>query len=300
MGDKDRQADADTRLPRPHALRVIPDGIPAEMTARDQWVVWLYEWRLDKAGKGTWTKPPSDPRTAKHADSTDPKTWVSFNDALAAYSLGGWDGIGRIHLPEDRITVLDLDKVRDPATGAVEPKAARIVAEIDSYTEISPSGAGLRIVARGRKPDRQRSRRKVFEKGDLEMYDGLTADGKPGGRFLTFTGHRLDGAPATVNDRQEQINAVYRRELLQDGAEAGAASRNGPAANGNASGRSRPFKGKATRSLPDPGEATDKDVVRYAEEGADALLKTLWAGEWSGYYPSQSEADLALCDKLAW
>src|SRR5262245_40139239 len=79
---------------------------------------------------------------------------------------------------------------------------------MDTYTEVSPSATGLRIVAAGRKPDRERSKN-----GPVEIYDGLTKKGKPGGRYLTFTGHVLDDSPTDVRERQEQLAAVYYREV---------------------------------------------------------------------------------------
>jgi primase-polymerase (primpol)-like protein len=54
-----------------------------------------------------------------------------------------------------------------------------IALRIDSYTEVSPSGAGLRIWTPGVLPPGGR------RKGYVEMYDG--------GRYLTVTGHRVRG-----------------------------------------------------------------------------------------------------------
>jgi primase-polymerase (primpol)-like protein len=44
----------------------------------------------------------------------------------------------------------DLDHCRDLKTGAIVPGAQRIVDELDSYTEVSPSGDGLHIWIRAR------------------------------------------------------------------------------------------------------------------------------------------------------
>jgi hypothetical protein len=45
--------------------------------------------------------------------------------------------------------VFDLDKCRDPVTGSVAPEAMSIVYRSVSYTEITPSGTGLRVIGRG-------------------------------------------------------------------------------------------------------------------------------------------------------
>src|SRR5262249_39190507 len=118
---------------------------------------------------------------------------------------------------EDGFVIIDLDRCRDPETGAIEPWAATIMAEMNTYSEASPSGTGLRLVAFGRKPDRERSKN-----GPVEIYDGLTKNGKPGGRYLTFTGHRIEGTPAEVCERQQQLSAIYFRELKQAEDTAGA------------------------------------------------------------------------------
>jgi hypothetical protein len=244
---------------------VVPDAIPAALRQLPRWVVWRYTWNPDKkrkdgsGDKGDWDKPPSDVRGGA-ASSTDSQTWATFGQALAAYQTGAWDGIGFIPTPDDGLTVIDLDHCRDPLTGTIEPWAAAIVAEMGTYTEVSPSGTGLRLVARGRKPGR------LAKKGLVEIYDGLTKEGKPGGRYLTFTGHHLEGTPAEACERQEALAAVYGREL----------------------------KGEKP--------AGDDDVLidRIKAGGVGDKVQRLWKGDWkTDGYPSQSEADLALCTHLA-
>src|SRR5262249_22125204 len=86
--------------PRPQALTVRPDGIPAQLKALPQWVVWKYVHKPENKSK-PWTKPPFDAQLGSKASSTDPTTWTSFPDALAAYQRDGWDGIGFVPTPED-------------------------------------------------------------------------------------------------------------------------------------------------------------------------------------------------------
>src|SRR5262249_45596065 len=159
----------------------------------DRWVVWRYEPRADK---GVWTKPPFDAKTGRRAKTTDAAALSSFEAALAA--LQGdkerrWDGVGFVPLPVDGLTAIGLDDGRDPETGALERWARDIVEELRTHTEVSPSGTGLRLGAFGRKPDNTCSKN-----GSVEMYDGETAEGKPGGRYVTITGQRLDGTPEGI------------------------------------------------------------------------------------------------------
>jgi primase-polymerase (primpol)-like protein len=142
-----------------------------------------------------------------------------------------------------------------------------------TYSEVSPSGRGLRIVCHGRKPDRERCRQ-----GKVEMYDGATRDGKPGGRFLTITGQRLDGVPQHVRRRPKALARVYLREV------------NPPAA--------LPAQTPPSATSR-PSALSDDQIISKAKAARNgAKFKALWDGDASGYQ-SRSEADLSLCRLLA-
>ena len=118
----------------------LPDALKP-LAAERRWVVWKWEMV-----KGRRTKPPycaADPR--RHASSTDPRTWGDYNTALAAYRAGKADGIG-FCLLDSSISALDLDDCRDATTGALEQAASELIKRANSYTEITPSGEGLRIL----------------------------------------------------------------------------------------------------------------------------------------------------------
>jgi len=178
------------RPPRPRALPVLAENIPADLTAADRAVCWRYTW------KGTWDKPPlTIGNTA--ASSTDPSTWSAFDDALAAYQDGahGFDGIGVALSADDDLVGIDLDHCRDPKTGVIEESALQIVRLINSYTEVSPSGTGLRILLRGALPAHGR------KKGRIETYQDR--------RYLTITGQHLKGTPRTIETRPAELLAFH-------------------------------------------------------------------------------------------
>jgi hypothetical protein len=248
---------------RPTALPILPENIPAEMKACPHWVVWRYEYRSGQ--KKPWTKRPFDPRTGQAAKSTDPQTWATFDEALTAYQLGGWDGIGFVvHKGDedaDPFIVLDLDGCRDPGTGTVENWALRIVEALNTYTEISPSGTGLRLVASGKLS------RVGRRKGRFEVYD--TA------RYVTITGQRVDGTPATIEERQEPIVRVHTQVF-------------GPK---KSTGRKR-FASAAF-------DLSDQQIIEKAKASKNgAKFSALFGGSLNGY-PSHSEADQALCCLIA-
>lgn len=241
-------ADCNSPTPRPVPLLVNPDGIPAELQAVPHWLVWRYVWKPAKGnGKAKWDKPPFDAKTAKPASSTDPATWATFAAALAAYRRGGWDGIGFVvhkgDEHDDGLVVFDLDKCRDAQTGQVEPWAQEHLDALPTYAEVSPSGTGVRLIGRGRKPPGR------CRKGPFEVYET--------GRYVTITGQRLDGASETVAECQEAIDRVHAGVFSSQ-------QKPKPAANG---------------ALPDDGELIQK--ARAAKNGAK--FSRLWAGDTSGY-----------------
>jgi hypothetical protein len=269
--------------PRPSPLTVRPEGIPAELQEGKRFVLWKYDFR-----KGKWTKPPYQPN-GKLAGTTDPATWSTFAEVLAAYRQGGWDGIGRIHLPEDNLVGADADHCVAPDTGEVSGADAEAVLSLATYTEVSPSGTGLRAFCRGRKPGRK------CKNGAFEIYDGLTKKGEPGGRYLTLTGHHLDGSPATVNDRQAEVEAVYNRYF---GAKQKLKASERQGAKG---GRIQLLKVQ-TFGGPCPLPLTPGELRRWNCVRADKTdrIRALWGGDASAYRNAAGEvddsrADAALC-----
>src|SRR5262245_47772645 len=108
---------------RPVALPVLPENIPTELTERPQWVLWRYTF-----AKGKWTKPPYNARTGRLASSTNRATWCTFDEDLAAYQAGGWDGMGYVPARDDPFVAGDLDRCRDRQTGALRPWAEDFLA----------------------------------------------------------------------------------------------------------------------------------------------------------------------------
>ncbi|OPX73963.1 MAG: hypothetical protein A4E48_02356 [Methanosaeta sp. PtaU1.Bin060] len=123
-----------------------PESIPFELKALDQWCV----YRLEEIN-GQRTKVPYQ-LNGQRASSTDPKTWTSFNAALAAYQdLEGYDGICVMLTVENGIVFIDLDDSMED-DGTIKPWALEIVKNFNSYTERSQSGRGLHILIRATKP----------------------------------------------------------------------------------------------------------------------------------------------------
>jgi len=109
-------------------------------------------------------------------------------------------GVGYVFLPENGKTGIDLDHCIEQ--GQIHTRAQEIIQELDSYSEISPSGTGVHILARGSLPGPLR------KKDGIEMYDK--------GRYFAVTGNMLRGTPTTVNQRQAQLGALYYKVFGQE------------------------------------------------------------------------------------
>lgn len=172
-------------------LKLIPENIPTEMRLYNQWVLWRQEF--DSKGKSI--KIPYQSTGAK-ALTTQPKTWGAFNDIVAAYNSnsGGFDGIGFVFTNSDPFTFVDFDECLG------QDWALKIINQLDSFTEVSPSGTGYHVILEAKKPEAMSCKSKEVHDSKLEVYDS--------GRYATFTGHRLEQFPNEVQKRQAQLEAT--------------------------------------------------------------------------------------------
>jgi hypothetical protein len=233
---------------------------------RRQWVAWKY---IERDGKPT--KSPIDPRTGAFAKSTDSATWGTFDDAIAACArFPGLGGVGFVFTPDDPYCGVDLDDSLD-AAGALKEWAAAIVDQLASYSEVSPSGTGVKVFLKASKPGARC--RKAHADGEVEIYDR--------DRFFTVTGQRLPRSPAAIETRQEQLDAVYRAVFGDD---AGAD-------------RKRSSAATATDSV----RLDDDEIIELAsrQRRSGGKFATLWSGDWNAHFNSASEADSSVVFTLA-
>jgi putative DNA primase/helicase len=249
-----------------HILNVRIENILQELRVRPQWAAWGWEQRDSK-----WTKPPLNPATGRYARNNDPATWGSFKAALWRRQRDHLPGIGYMFHPDDPFTGVDLDDCRDPETGDIDGWTLKVVKNLDSYTEVSPSGTGLKVFMRGELPPGRR------RKGKIEMYDSA--------RFFTTTGHRLSGIPSSVHARQDELTALHRGVFGEPIAP--------PSVGGSRGGQEC-----RVQSLRD-----DELLERAMQATNGEKFASLWAGDTSAYRNGDnegcSEADLALCSLLA-
>jgi putative DNA primase/helicase len=173
---------------KPKALDVIPEYLPLELREREQWVNWKYSRVRQRDGTWKWSKIPVQAVTGRNAKSNDPKTWAPFDEALEYYQAHRTtiDGIGFVFAESDPFCGVDFDDALDPHTGEILEWARPLVVGLDSYTEISPSNTGVKVIVRGRLPD-ECDHTQPFGGGKVEVYDRL--------RYFALTGRKLEVLP---------------------------------------------------------------------------------------------------------
>jgi primase-polymerase (primpol)-like protein len=191
--------------PYPIVAPINAAKIPAVLKFKNQWALWKFTWNAEQ---GKWQKPPRL-LDGSNASSTSPETWLPFVEALELYNAGGWGGLSFAPLPDDNLCFFDLDGCISE-DGVINPEAVDVLKAMDTYTETSPSGSGLRVIACGHRPERN-GQIAALGNGKVEIFDGSCKDGKPGGKFLTITGHCRLEFPTTIQSRQGVIDTLYWR-----------------------------------------------------------------------------------------
>ena len=241
-------------------MNIINSKIPQELKEYNQWVLWKLESNIE----GRTTKMPYSKRGSK-ASVSDPSTWMSFEDAYATYtnSTEEYSGLGFVFSDSDPFIGFDWDHVCDPETKEFDPGIPEEIKNLNSYAEISQSGKGAHVIAKGTMPGSK------HRKDAREIYDR--------GRFFVVTGNHIEGTPLTINEAtHDAVMSVYSKidSSSNDG-----------------------------ESIEESKQRlTDSAVIEKCKNAANGdLFDSLYGGNWHlcGGYDSQSNADLALCNLLA-
>jgi predicted P-loop ATPase len=101
-------------------------------------------WVFVRDKNGKWKKVPKAPLAGdRNASTADPSTWGDLTAAILKAEQASW-GVGIMIAEHKGFCCVDIDDGRK-ADGLLLPWAADIVARCGSYTEISPSGTGVKI-----------------------------------------------------------------------------------------------------------------------------------------------------------
>lgn len=235
--------------------------IPAELKGLRQWVCW--QAVPDPARPDHPRKTPVNPLTGGGAMSNNPDTWTDYDTAVRESKK--YTGIGFMFA--NGYFGVDIDNaedaIEDYRDGGTDNIVSEFIGTLRSYAEYSQSGRGIHIICRGKLPPGGR------RKGNVEMYDS--------GRFFVMTG-KAASEYTEIADCGERIKPLHEKYI------------------GGA--RPKPNRGPAPVR---PVSLSDAEILQKAREAkAGAVFQALYNGEWEAYFGSQSEADLSLCNRLAY
>ena len=219
-------------------------------------------WKYEEID-GRRTKMPYNPNNPQYrAKSNDRSTFAPMETAAAR--MNGFDGLGIGIF--DSIAAIDIDHcIKD---GKLSEMAADIVETMDAYTEASPSGEGLRLLFLA--PGFRYDESEYYinnQKSGLEIYlPGMTR------KYVTVTGNTTH--TADIVDRTDRLQTILDKYMKR-------------------------AQQPVTIITAAPADMSDAELIEKASTARNgAKFAELWAGGLWGY-PSQSEADQALCNLLA-
>lgn len=191
-------------------------------------------------------------------------TWSDFETAVR--QSGKYSGIGFMFSNSPFFGV-DLDDmpndIQDYQNGGADNIISEFVNTLQSYTEFSQSKTGVHIICKGTLPEGRRKAKN--DSGGFEMYEN--------GRFFVVTGNYCSEY-GYINDCTESVKPLHSKYL-----------------------------GKTAEPKPNKNITVNlnsvDDIVRAACSAKNgSLFKALYSGDFSAY-SSQSEADMAFCNMLA-
>jgi RecA-family ATPase len=194
---------------KPTALEPFFAGIPNELRALPNWIMWRYEPPA-RPDNPKWRKVPCriDGKRTDAANRTP--YWTTFDACRAAYRRGmagtgpQFDGIGfcfdgEIGPDGFCLTGVDFDNCCDG--NVIELRQRSWIKRLNTYWEQSPSGHGVHCICR--------SRPYTLKTGNVEIYSR--------GRYFTFTGHGTENIRAADDELQALIAEVRTEQTGREG-----------------------------------------------------------------------------------
>jgi len=254
--------------------------VPAELKQKPNWV----RWKLETVNERL-TKVPYQLNGSKAA-SNNTETWTTFEKITKDAVIDDTQGIGI--MTDGSFIGFDLDGCRNPATGEIKQWAQRIVEMLGTYTEITPSGTGVRVYALGKLPDGPRRFSIGLsaghgEKVGIETYDSV--------RYFAVTGNRFGNTSAMWSP-----NVLQAYQMCAQISKEFPAEKRQQAVGFNADDR-----GSVQIELA-PGKLVMTTKLALLMYGTVVSEKPFVVQDEHGNkltYPSHSEADMALATLLA-
>lgn len=235
------------------------EKVARELQADGKFCYWKYEERGRK-------KPDKVPYRLNGAlgDPSDIRAFSDFGDIVRGFS-NRYSGIGMGVF--GRFAAVDIDDCLHD--GVLSDLAEDVVNIMDTYTEISPSGHGVRLIGFVDNFDYDKNRYYINNREiGLEIYvPGCTK------RFLTITGDVLRYLP--VRECAGELKAVLEKYMV------------------------RPVRAKKKRATAPGSYLSDESVLAKAAAAKNGeVFQALWNGE-TPDGKSPSEGDMSLAVRLA-
>lgn len=249
-----------------NSIEMVKRNLPTNL--REDGLFCLWKYIPDKDGKKP-KKVPYNPLTKRAGDSSDKTTFASFEETIRAFD-DSFDGIGMGIF--DGNSAIDIDDCF--VNGKPDLRAQDIISTMNCYYELSPSETGLHFYYKthdfGYDKDKyyiNKRNRDDPSKG-LEVYISDTTS-----KFITVTGKGFNHCDMV--DRTAEVQLILDKYMR-----------------GKDSTQASNIESK-------PVNLSDDEIIQIASNASNgAKFRALWSGDSTGY-PSESEADLALCNMLA-
>jgi len=235
---------------------------------RSIWVCWKHD--------PSHGKIPINPKTGGNAQSNNPKTWATYEQATAAAAKHQYDGVGFMFA--DGLCGIDIDNIKNNPER--ERQAKEIVAHMNTYTEYSPSGNGCHIIFRCDPAKIPQVNGKLdpayYQKNPhsgIECYmSGLT------NRFFTYTGKAINNFD--VEERTEKL-LIFLDEHMKK--------------------INPPPRANVTGGFKNGHVPNAQDIINVAQKAKNGkeFLDLFKNGDTSKYNNDDSVADITLCNILA-
>lgn len=234
-------------------------NVPDEMKNRPNWVAVRTRYREDT---GRVEKYLINPKTGKFAESDNPETWTSFEEACKYARENGGDTLAYALDGKDNIFCIDVDHCYE--NGAVVSDLVRDIEEsgVHTYCERSVSGTGLHYFGKTKGLDVR-----AFSKdGEMEFYQKS--------HFIAMTGDMRSSG-----NELESIDGTELQSLIEEKFD-----------------RRTGWKGIGT-GVEGLSNMSDREVTERALRSADKDFEKLYGGQ--DLFSDHSRSDMALMSRLA-
>jgi hypothetical protein len=205
--DTPESGSSDDGIATDAAAPVVAGGeYPSNLLDAERWLAWKLAPGERKVPRAPWSTGDD-----AFVSAQDPAVWTDLEtvrewiDTLPGYGTA-FNIRDREEFPGERIVLVDYDDARDPETGRIHPTVRKHIERAGSYADVSTSGTGVHILARGALPEGvpaidgplPSDPEGQLTEAEIEVYDS--------GRYVAMTGDHLAATPTEVRDAQAFVD----------------------------------------------------------------------------------------------